>query len=126
GVGNLQIADADGGNDRVVAGAVYSHTVRGAAVIYDVDGDGTDFAVPISGGTPVSIWSKNTAYGRNNQGVNAPGTTFARQTDGTEGYGVEPGSLVVVPLASRRPSVVVDATKEGADWNFRWSTQGGW
>jgi hypothetical protein len=125
GVGNLQIADADGGNDRVVAGAVNSHTVMGAAVIYDVEGDSTDFAVPISGGTPVSIWTKNMAYGPN-QAVNAPGTTFARQTDGTEGYGVEPGSLVVVPLASRRPRVVVDATQEGAGLTFGWSPQGGW
>ena len=104
GRGNLQIADADGGNVRLVARKVYTHKVKGAAVVYDADGDGTDFAAPIGGGAPVSMWTQNQGYGPN-QGVNATGTAFARKTDGTEGYGVEPGSLVVVPLASGRPRV---------------------
>ena len=125
GRGTLQIADADGGNVRLVARKVYTHKVKGAAVVYDADGDGTDFAAPIGGGAPVSMWTQNQGYGPD-QGVNATGTAFAHKTDGTEGYGVEPGSLVVVPLASGRPRVVVDATKEGAGWNFHWSPRGEW
>ena len=125
GRGTLQIADADGGNVRLVARKVYTHKVKGAAVVYDADGDGTDFAAPIGGGAPVSMWTQNQGYGPD-QGVNATGTAFAHKTDGTEGYGVEPGSLVVVPLASGRPRVVVDATKEGAGWDFHWSRRGGW
>ena len=101
---------------RLVARKVYTHKVKGAAVVYDADGDGTDFAAPIGGGAPVSLWTQNQGYGPD-QGVNAIGTAFARKTDGTEGYGVEPGSLVVVPLTSGRPRLVVDATKEGAGWN---------
>lgn len=124
GVGNLQIADADGGNDRVVARAVNYDKVTGDAVVYRFDGGATDFALSMSGGSPVSMWTQNESYGPHG-GINAPGTTFVRETDGTEGYGVAPGSLVLVPLASGRPRVVVDATKEGAA-NFSWSTRGGW
>jgi hypothetical protein len=123
GRGTLRIADADGGNVRSVAQKVYTQKVKGAAVVYDADGEG-DFAVAVEGGAPVSMWTQTQGYGPD-QGVNAAGTTFAHKTDGTEGYGVEPGSLVVVPLASGRPRVVVDATKEGA-WDFHWSRRGGW
>ena len=123
GVGDLKAAEADGANVRLVRRSVYSSVARGASVIFDLL-DTTDFAAPIAGGATVSLGTHNETY-PDNPSFNAPGTAFARLTDGSEGYGVAASSLVLVELPSGERRTIVDSATERFG-NNGWSHRGDW